>query len=321
MAEKRRKKFWTKRRKERLGSILAVVLILAIGLLVFRLTDPQGFSRLTGGLFDGGTADGTEISGADSSFSVHMIDIGIGDAFLVQCDGHNMLIDAGENNAGDEVLDYLNRQGVRKLDAAVGTHAHSDHIGGMDTVLRKMPCDRFILSEVSKQATPTTKTFLDLLDVLEQKKIPVEKAHAGRSFMLGSARVEILGPVKIYDDLNNSSVVLRVVYGDTAFLFTGDMESPAEQDLIASGCSLRADVLKLGHHGSSTATSSRFLKKVGPEYGLISVNEGNKYGHPHAETMSKLKKAHVKTYLTRDSGHVVIRSDGKKLTVRTEKEI
>ncbi len=310
----------TKRQKQKLTKLVLSVVVLLIGLLVYRLVDPSGFQERWNEWLGIEESSQESVSIADNgNFSVHMIDVGIGDALLVQCDGKNMLIDAAENDAGDRVLSYLASQGVEKLDIAVGTHAHSDHIGGLDTVLSKIPCDRVYLSDMAEEATPTTKTYLDLLTVISEKKIPVTKAEAGKSFYLGSAKVEILGPRELYDDLNETSIVLKVTYGSTKFLFTGDMESGAEKDLIDAGCDLSADVLKVGHHGSSTSTSKRFLNAVSPSIALISVDEDNEYGHPHSEIMKRLQNADVEIYITRDAGSIVVVSDGKKIAVRTEK--
>ena len=310
----------TKKQKQKLIKLVLSVVVLLVGLLVYRLVDPSGFQERWNEWLGIEESSLESVSIADNgNFSVHMIDVGIGDALLVQCDGKNMLIDAAENDAGDRVLSYLSSQGVKKLDIAVGTHAHSDHIGGLDTVLSKISCDRVYLSDMAEEATPTTKTYLDLLTVISEKKIPVTKAEAGKSFYLGSAKVEILGPRELYDDLNETSIVLKVTYGSTKFLFTGDMESGAEKDLIDAGCDLSADVLKVGHHGSSTSTSKRFLNAVSPSIALISVDEDNEYGHPHSEIMKRLQNADVEIYITRDEGNIVVVSDGKKIAVRTEK--
>ena len=256
----------TKKQKQKLIKLVLSVVVLLVGLLVYRLVDPSGFQERWNEWLGIEESSLESVSIADNgNFSVHMIDVGIGDALLVQCDGKNMLIDAAENDAGDRVLSYLSSQGVKKLDIAVGTHAHSDHIGGLDTVLSKISCDRVYLSDMAEEATPTTKTYLDLLTVISEKKIPVTKAEAGKSFYLGSAKVEILGPRELYDDLNETSIVLKVTYGSTKFLFTGDMESGAEKDLIDAGCDLSADVLKVDLH--LCLPPEQFKNRVGNDVG------------------------------------------------------
>jgi len=306
--------------KKKLIQIISGLLMIAFCLLVFRLADPEGFQQSWQEIQGWNTAESDNLPDADGGFRLHMIDVGIGDALLLECDDKTMLIDAGENDAGDTVLAYLAKYKITHLDIAVGTHAHSDHIGGLDVVLAKISCDELLMSKMAESIIPTTKTYTDLLAVIEEKGMKITAAKAGNSFDFGTAKVEILGPDKVYDEMNNTSVVLMVTYGKTRFLLTGDMETSAEKDLMAAGYNLSADVLKVGHHGSTTSTSSKFLKQVNPTYALISVNADNTYGHPHQETLDKLKKAGVTTYLTRDSGSVVLVSDGQRIQIDTEKE-
>ncbi|MEG0663523.1 MAG: MBL fold metallo-hydrolase, partial [Clostridia bacterium] len=173
----------------------------------------------------------------DSSnlFEVHMINIGIGDSILIKSNDKAMLIDGGENDVGDKVLSYIKSQNVKKLDYIVASHPHSDHMGGLDYVVNNFDCENIILSTVKESATPTTKTYKDFLFAIKSKKLNVIKAITGKTFNLGDSTIEILGPVKEYEDLNDSSVVLKVTFGNTKFLFTGDIEKTAEQDLIDSG--------------------------------------------------------------------------------------
>lgn len=247
---------------------------------------------------------------------VHYIDVNQGDGILIQCDGEAMLLDAGKNDEGQRVISYLKKEGIRKLNVIVGTHPHEDHIGGLDMVIDEFEVGKVILPEVSTN----TRTFEDLLDSIDRKGLKIEDAKAGQSFKLGGAEISILSPGgSTYEDMNNNSVVLRLVYGKRAFLFTGDAGELAEQDIMASGATLGADVLKIGHHGSKYSTGNDFLEAVRPTYGVISVGKGNEYGHPAERTMKRLEEAGVTIYRTDLNGTIVFSSDGTSLMAESEK--
>ena len=251
-----------------------------------------------------------------SSLQVHFIDVGQADAALVICDGHYMLIDGGNAEDSDLVYSYLERHGAKNLDYMVASHAHEDHIGGLSGALNYAKVDT-ALCPVTEYSS---KVFQNMVKYLEQQGKSLTVPAPGDKFDLGSARVEILGPVQEYDDTNNTSIVLRIDYGETSFLFTGDMETGAEKDLLESGADVRATVLKAGHHGSDTSTGYQFLREVSPRYTVISVGEGNKYGHPSDEVLSRFRDAGTEVYRTDMQGHVIAESDGKTVTFRTEKE-
>lgn len=238
--------------------------------------------------------------------TVHFIDVGQGDATLLESDGFFMLIDAGENEQADKVVTYLHEQGVDRLEYVIGTHPHSDHIGAMDDVLINFPVGRAIFPPVSHD----TRAFENLETALEEGNVLVDNAVPGTQYMLGSAAFTILAPIRDYEDnLNNWSVAVRVDYGETSFLFTGDAEQEAEMDLCASGFKLKADVLKLGHHGSSTSTTAEFLEAVAPDAVVISCGTDNSYGSPSKKTMKKVEELEV--YRTDEQGDIVASSDGK----------
>ncbi|MGN0460278.1 MAG: ComEC/Rec2 family competence protein [Ruminococcus sp.] len=240
------------------------------------------------------------------------IDVGQGDSIFIRCKGESMLIDAGENDCGDTVSDYIKSTGTTKLKYAVGTHPHSDHIGGMDTVMEEIPADYFICPEIDYD----TKTWNDVLDVVEDNDTELIYAQRGNSYTLGSATFTILSPGKnsIYSNCNNYSVVIRAEYGKTSFLFTGDGEKVVEDEMINNGCNLKSDVLKVGHHGSTSSTTKAFLEKVCPDYAVISCGKDNRYGHPHEETLKKLNDMEVTIHRTDEEGTVVAQSDGKSIS-------
>lgn len=251
----------------------------------------------------------------NSSFAVHFIDVGQADAALVICDEKTMLIDGGNAEDSNLIYSYLNRLNISYLDYVVCTHAHEDHVGGLSGALSKASLG-VALSPVKSYDTRAFSNFAEKVKA-HGKELTVPKA--GESFQLGSATVTVLGPLKDYEETNDTSIVLRVVYGETSFLFTGDMETAAEADLLESGASLRSTVLKVGHHGSSTSTSYRFLREVAPTYGVISVGTDNSYGHPNEDVLSRLRDADVTLYRTDLQGDIICTSNGKTVTFTTAK--
>ena len=247
--------------------------------------------------------------------SVHFIDVGQGDSILIESGGEAMLIDAGTNESGPTVLSYLEDQQITHLDWVIGTHPHEDHIGGLDDVILALDVDRVMLPPKEH----TTKTFEDVLDAVAQKDLSLTEPVAGDTYALGDARFTILGPVKDYgDDLNNWSVVLLLTCDNNRFLFTGDAEAQAEEDILALGMDIHANVLKVGHHGSDTSTSDSFLSAVSPDYAVISVGSGNDYGHPCQVTLDKLEAFGTQIFRTDLMGTVIARSDGTHLSFSTE---
>lgn len=248
--------------------------------------------------------------------SVQFIDVGQGDSIFIHDHDTNVLIDAGENDKGAVVVEYLRDQGINDIDIAIGTHPHSDHIGGLDTVMENIPVTTLLLPVIPDSMIPTTKTYQDVLTTAQAQNVNVVFAQPGTSYPLSSGTLDILGPIGTYDDLNSYSIVSRFSYGNTSFLFTGDMEKDAETDLIEAGVDLHATVLKLGHHGSNTSSSAAFLKAVGAEYYAVCVGEDNSYGHPSQEVLNRLDDAPV--YRTDADGSIIFSTDGNTIEVQTE---
>ena len=254
---------------------------------------------------------------------VYIIDVGQGESILISTEERSMLIDAGENDKGDEVLDFIHDLGLEQLDYVLATHPDSDHIGGMDTVLENIDVTEGVFfGEMPDKLIPTTKTYEDVLDVIEEKDIPLFTALAGDTIDLGSGAVlTVLGPVdpQAADSKNNTSLVTRLDFGESSFLFNGDQEEDMEEMLVQSGADLDCDVMTMGHHGSSTSSSQEYLDAVTPEYASISCGRGNQYGHPHDETIEKLEAMGVEYYRTDLDGNITFTSDGENISVRTEK--
>ena len=254
------------------------------------------------------------VDSVDAPLEVHFIDVGQALSVLVESDGQFMLYDGGNVDDGSLVVSYLQSQGVEQLEYVFCSHAHEDHVGGLAAALAYFPAYH-VYSPVTEAST---KCFKDFVKYTQQQGLQVEVPTVGTTWPLGGATVTMLGPVAQYSDTNDTSIVLRIDYGSTSFLLTGDMEKTAESDLVNSGANLKADVLQVGHHGSSTSTGYAFLNAVLPEMGVISCGVNNKYGHPHEETLSILRDAGVDVYRTDLQGTITIGSDGQNYTVGTE---
>ncbi|UMV46890.1 MBL fold metallo-hydrolase [Paenibacillus macerans] len=258
------------------------------------------------------TADG------DSGHSLRVIFLDVGQGasqLLIGPSGETMLIDAGNNSEEQRMLDYLREYGVTRLDIVIGTHPDADHIGGLDRVIENVDVGQIYMPKISSN----TKTFESLLRAIRGKGLKVKTAKAGLSLDWDEqVRVDMIAPVATTDDKNNMSAVVKVSYGDTSFLLTGDAERESEEAMIESGADLRADVLLVGHHGSKSSTSPRFLDRVRPEYAVIQVGD-NSYGHPTKTVLDRLAKQRIQVYRNDLQGTVEIDSDGRELQILTER--
>lgn len=246
----------------------------------------------------------------DGEMFVDFVDVGQGDCTLIRTADAVILVDAGESGTADTVVSYLKEKGIEKIDCCIATHPHSDHIGALYRVFEEFNVDTVLLPDLPDELIPTTTAYEKFLDGLENVKniIPV---GAGDTFDFSSMNVDILGPVKEYDDLNHMSVVSKVTFGNTSIMLTGDTETPAETDMLKKkSIDYSADILKVGHHGSKTSTSEKWLEAVDPQFAVISCGLDNDYGHPHKNLVNRLEKFDIEYYRTDLEGNVLFKSDG-----------
>lgn len=300
---------------------LIVVLVVAVALTVAEYINADN---------SGGTTD-DEVSSAFNSvyesaqiiegssendgIAVHFIDVGQGDCSLIVCGEYTVLIDAGERGNEDNVIEYLHNYGVDELDYVVATHPHSDHVGSLDEVIEAFKVKNVIMPRLTEVNTPSNFIYSDLLKAVKASKTKVVAAKAGSEYALGDAVMTVLGPVNQSENLNNMSVVVRVDYGESSFLFQGDAEIDEENDILETGADIDCDVLKVGHHGSYTSSSANYLKKVTPEIAVISCGVDNDYDHPHDKPLKRIKKHTEEIYRTDLCSDIVITSDGEKYEI------
>lgn len=242
---------------------------------------------------------------------VHYIDVGQADSILVQQGNSSMLIDAGNNGDAQVIKNYLDNQGVKSLDVVIGTHGHEDHIGSMDYIINSFKVGNVYFPK----QTSTTNTFKDFVSAVKNKGLKLTAPTVGSTFNIGDATITILAPNGTsYEDANDYSIVVKVVFGNTSFLLTGDAEAESESEMVSKGLDLSATLLKVGHHGSRSSTGQSFLDKVNPKYAVISVGKGNSYGHPTQDVMDRLKSKNIPVYRTDENGTVVATSDGTNVS-------
>lgn len=251
-----------------------------------------------------------EITLSFDSMEVHFIDVGQGDATLIKCGDSAMLIDTGDDSKGTAIQNYLQKQGIEKLDYLILTHPDSDHIGGAPVIITKFEIDTVFVSNYEKD----NKTYRKLIQALDDKRLKSSTPEVGSTYSLGTANFTIIAPNGTYSDSNNASIALILQNGENKFLFTGDAEKEAEDDILKNGINLTADVYKAGHHGSKTSSGSSFLDAVSPAYAVISCAEGNEKGHPHSRTLNNLRECGIKVFRTDEQGSIVAASDGKEIT-------
>lgn len=261
-------------------------------------------------VFEDTSQNEEDIAESPGNLEVHFLDVGQADCTLIKCDGYTMLIDAGEDDQGTKIQNYLKKQGVEKLDYLVLTHPDSDHIGSADVILTKFETGMVFMSDFEKE----TNIYIDLLQLMKDSQIEYLTPEVGDIYPLGSASFQILAPNDEYEDPNNTSIALLLTHGENSFLFTGDAEKSAEKDMLDNGLNLAADVFHAGHHGSKTSNTEDFMDAVNPQYAVISCGADNSYGLPDAEVLNRFRQNGIKVYRTDEQGTIVVSSDGKQIT-------
>jgi competence protein ComEC len=253
---------------------------------------------------------------AEYDWAVYFIDVGQADSILIKAKDQAMLIDAGNNDDGELVTGFIKDLGIDTLEYIVATHPHEDHIGGMDTVINTFEIKKIIMPKVEH----STKTYEDMLEAVLNNGLKITSPVPGTRFDIGEGEFTILAPNRSrYDDINDYSVVIKLQYKNTAFLFTGDAGIESETEMLDKGYDLKADLLKVGHHGSRYSTSEEFLNAVQPETAVISGAKDNMYGHPSPETIDRLRQAGVRVYRTDEAGTIAAVSDGEKIEIHSRK--
>ena len=247
---------------------------------------------------------------------VYFLDVGQADAAILQCGDEVMMIDGGESSDSSLIYSYLTKTlGITHIDYMIATHPHADHIGGLSGALNA--CSVGVV--YSPVTSYDSKQFSSLVKYTQKQGRDLTVPKVGDSFSFGDAQVQFLSPMKEYSNINDSSIVVRIIHGINTFLFAGDAEWEAEHDMVDSGYDLSATVLKVGHHGSDTSSSYVFLREVMPKYAVISCGEGNSYGHPTEAVLSRLRDVGAQVFRTDMQGDVVFVSDGSALSFGTEK--
>jgi competence protein ComEC len=318
------KKRMTKKQRKRLaGLVLSLVVICAAGLMTLGGLDisplTEAFPALKE-LFPQEASTPVVSLPAQGHLRVHFLDVGQGDCVLIQGPESTVMLDGGESEYGPGILEYLRSQGVEEIDYYINSHPHSDHYGGILEVLESIPAETFCIGSIPEDIYPTTRGYEKLVDYLASSGTQVRTLLPGDTLDLGGGGIlTVLGPVEEYSDLNNISLVSRLDFGETAFLFCGDAEKEPEGDLLESGAYLQADVWMVPHHGSNTGADPDFLEAVSPEYAVISVGRDNDYGHPGEEMLDLLSQRGITLLRTDLQGTAVFDSDGENLSVSTQK--
>ena len=300
--------------------------ILVICLILFFQSDILPFDNSS---TETGNSAASNPSGVSSpslltEAQIYYIDVGQGDSELIRLkekdgDSFDILIDAGTRSTKQELSDYLRQLGVQDIDILIGTHPHEDHIGGMAQIIQDFPVNALYLPETSDDMTPTTKTYENLLNAVEEKNLSVYAGKAGQT-ILDSENVSmtILSPFGTdYKDLNLYSIVTRLTVGNTSFLFEGDAEMENEEEILESNADISCDVIKLGHHGSSTSSLEEYIKAAAPEDAVISCGIDNDYGHPHKETLDLMEKLGINIYRTDQQKTLLAKTDGNNISWET----
>lgn len=245
--------------------------------------------------------------------SVHFIDVDQGDSVLIVSEEKSLLIDAGEEISSEKVAAYLKSMGIDRLDYIIATHPHTDHIGGLTDIIRDFGVGELVVPELPQRIVDESFFYVQLLEEAVQMNIKITETMPGDVYTLGKSTLEILAPCGEYEDINNYSIVAEFVHEENKFLFTADAETESEEDMLRSGTLEDIDVLKVGHHGSSTSSCGEFLEVIRPEFAVISCGTGNSYNHPSESVMERFLKDDIRVFRTDMQGDIIAESDGQSI--------
>lgn len=303
-----------KPKEQKKAYVIALLVIFGLIITILEIFGITNWHRVS--LFSG-AVDG--IKTTDTDFAVYYLDAGQSDCSIVVCDGKVLVIDTGSYPQLLDIQEALFALEVETIDYLLVTHQHDDHMSGAERLMGLYNVENIVMPRLSDENMVESETYDRLLYAIANNNVNPIVAQEVDYLNLGSARIEILAPQKQYKELNNMSTVIKITYGDTSFLFQGDAESQVENDLLFSDYDLSADVLKLGHHGSKTASTEKYLDAVNPDIAIVSCGQGNSYGHPRVSVIEHLVERGMDYYITVDNGDITVTSDGNNIEVFTQK--
>ena len=293
--------------KKQLTKALLVLIILVAGYFYTTYFDNKNITK------DVTTNVKQTINESSSNLKIYFVDVGQADCILINDNNEYSLIDAGNNEDGEKIVKYFKDLGITKFKYVFGTRAHEDHIGGMDNIIENFQIEHFYMPDT----ITTTRTFEEVLDALEEKNIAFETPEEDENLTFSDTVFKVLHVGKDKRDLNDTSIVLKLTYKNTSYLFMGDATSSVEKDILDKD--IKSDVLKVGHHGSQYSSTISFLKKASPKYAIIEVGKNNSYNHPKEVTLKKLEDLGTKIYRTDEDGTIILTSDGENMSFETVK--
>lgn len=292
-------------------TIIIFVLCLFINLLI-------GFNIISASDFYSNFGIIDDIEKSSSDFTIYYLDVGQSDCSIIVCNDEVMMIDTGTLNHNIKIRGALLALGIDEIDYLVVTHPHDDHMGNAAEIIKKYNVKNIIMPKIVDNGQIETQTYDHLINSIAKYNVNPMTAKFGYKIYLGNASIDFLAPFNQENDLNNMSIVLKVSYGDTAFLFQGDAESGVENKIINTGADISADVIKVGHHGSSTSTSEKYINNVNPSIAIVSCGADNSYKHPNKQIIDVLDNCDIETYITAYNGNIMITSDGQKIDIICE---
>ena len=306
-------KFQFTKKQKKFVRYFALISIVALVVYVLDFSGIASVSEIKNYL---GVIDGVSL--VNSDFAIYYLDVGQSDCSIVVCDDEVLMIDCGTYNQLNVIRQSIHTLEIDEIDYMIVTHQHDDHMGSATDLINDLSVKNFIMPKLTQTNNVTSKTYNVLINTLDNKKITKIPAQNCKNFMLGRALVEILSPSVQNNNLNNMSVVLKITYGNTEFLFQGDAESKIENDLLRSDYDIDVDVLKIGHHGSKTSSTDKYLEATSPDIAIISSGYDNNYGHPNGTVLNRLENDNIKAFSTFLDGDIAVKSDGETITVYTQ---